>query len=133
MTRRKFGSFSLRCWPLLALLSAGCVGELPPLSPAPVEAQQPVLRKAAEPPVSLDAPSGSPSVARPPQGVTPSLSPSTLRQPFESTPPPAYPAPAPGQFANPPNNGPVTGYGLGGMQPMPGTPPNPPYTYRTTP
>lgn len=41
-----------------------------------------------------------------------------------------YPAmvPSPGQFAPPPNAGPVTGYGPGGMAPMPGAPANPPYS-----
>jgi len=44
---------------------------------------------------------------------------------------PRYAAPtsSPGQFAPVPNSGPVTGYGPGGMAPMPGAPPNPPYSY----
>ena len=44
---------------------------------------------------------------------------------------PRYSAPmaAPGQFAPAPNPGPITGYGPGGMAPMPGAPPNPPYSY----
>jgi hypothetical protein len=43
---------------------------------------------------------------------------------------PHYPAAGttPGQFAPPPNRGPVTGYGAGGMAPMPGAPANPPYS-----
>ena len=36
-------------------------------------------------------------------------------------------APGSGQFAPPPNSGPVTGYGPGGMGHEPGTPVNPPY------
>ena len=44
---------------------------------------------------------------------------------------PHYSAPVttPGQFAPAPNRGPVTGYGPGGMAPMPGAPANPPYSY----
>lgn len=44
---------------------------------------------------------------------------------------PHYSAPtvAPGQFAPAPNPGPITGYGPGGLAPMPGAPPNPPYSY----
>jgi hypothetical protein len=37
-------------------------------------------------------------------------------------------APSPGQFAPAPNPGPVTGYGPGGMAPVPGAPANPPYS-----
>jgi hypothetical protein len=51
-----------------------------------------------------------------------------------STPPPGLPrstgAPSsPGQFAPAPNPGPVTGYGPGGLAPVPGAPANPPYSY----
>ncbi len=44
---------------------------------------------------------------------------------------PRYPGAttSPGQFAPPPNSGPVTGYGPGGMAPVPGAPANPPYSY----
>jgi hypothetical protein len=44
---------------------------------------------------------------------------------------PHYSAPtaSPGQFAPAPNPGPVTGYGPGGMAPIPGAPANPPYSY----
>jgi len=38
-------------------------------------------------------------------------------------------APSPGQFAPAPNPGPVTGYGPGGLAPVPGAPANPPYTF----
>ena len=43
---------------------------------------------------------------------------------------PHYAAPtiAPGQFAPARNPGPVTGYGPGGMAPLPGAPANPPYS-----
>jgi hypothetical protein len=43
---------------------------------------------------------------------------------------PHYPAQVttPGQFAPAPNPGPVTGYGPGGMAPIPGAPANPPYS-----
>jgi hypothetical protein len=42
---------------------------------------------------------------------------------------PVFPAPAPppGGFAPGLPSGPVTNYGTGGMQQMPGAPPNPPY------
>jgi len=36
-------------------------------------------------------------------------------------------ATSPAQVAPPPNPGPVTGYGPGGMTPVPGAPQNPPY------
>jgi len=39
------------------------------------------------------------------------------------------PTASPGQFAPAPNPGPITGYGPGGMAPMPGARPNPPYSY----
>jgi hypothetical protein len=39
------------------------------------------------------------------------------------------PTTSPGQFAPAPNPGPVTGYGPGGMAPVPGAPANPPYSY----
>jgi len=44
---------------------------------------------------------------------------------------PRYSAPTvnPGQFAPPPNPGPITGYGPGGMAPVPGAPANPPYSF----
>ncbi len=111
-------------WPLLALLAAGCAGDLPPLTSAPPVVRQAEPRKPVEPPVL----GGVPALAPPRLGVPPSLSPFTSRQtPEPSAPPPSYAAPAPGQFGGPPNNGPVTGYGPGGMQPLPGAPPNPPY------
>lgn len=37
------------------------------------------------------------------------------------------PSPAPGPTYTPPYNGPITGYGPGGMAQPPGAPPNPPY------
>ena len=50
-----------------------------------------------------------------------------------SAPNPATSAPAPaGQFAPPANQGPVTGYGLGGMGTPPGAPANPPYSFGGT-
>ena len=45
-------------------------------------------------------------------------------EPFVPPPPTAD-----GQFAPPPNQGPITGYGPGGMGLPPGSPPNPPYTH----
>lgn len=85
----------------------------------------------------------------PPQAVAPSSSgmPLTLPGPplhnpeVQYFPPPPEPseygrgpAPVPRPAANsqpfyspPPNLGPVTGYGAGGLQQVPGSPPNPPY------
>jgi hypothetical protein len=45
------------------------------------------------------------------------------RAPAAVAPTPTLPAAVP-----PANPGPLTGYGIGGMQQMPGAPPNPPYT-----
>jgi hypothetical protein len=61
--------------------------------------------------------------------------PPALPQIYSERPPPGLPhlsAPtaSPGQFATPaPRPGPVTGYGAGGMAPMPGAPANPPYSF----
>ena len=71
-----------------------------------------------------------------PMAVPPSLPdiPPVMPSIYSQHPPPGlphYPAPtaSPGQFAPAPNPGPITGYGPGGMAPMPGAPPNPPYSY----
>lgn len=69
-----------------------------------------------------------------PMAVPPSLPgiPPVMPGIYSQQPPPGLPhAPAatssPGQFAPAPNPGPVTGYGPGGMAPIPGAPQNPPY------
>lgn len=41
----------------------------------------------------------------------------------------AAPTTSPSPFLPAPNPGPVTGYGPGGMAPIPGAPANPPYSY----
>jgi hypothetical protein len=71
-----------------------------------------------------------------PMAVPPALPgvPPVLPGIYSEHPPPGLPhysAPtaSPGQFAPAPNPGPVTGYGAGGMAPMPGAPANPPYSY----
>jgi hypothetical protein len=71
-----------------------------------------------------------------PMAVPPTLPdvPPVLPGIYSERPPPGLPrisAPtaAPGQFAPAPNPGPITGYGPGGMAPLPGAPPNPPYSY----
>ena len=71
-----------------------------------------------------------------PMAVPPSLPgvPPVLPGIYSEHPPPGLPrstAPtaSPGQFAPAPNPGPVTGYGPGGMAPVPGAPANPPYSY----
>ena len=69
-----------------------------------------------------------------PMAVPPTLPgvPPVLPGIYSERPPPGLPhasgaSPSPGQFAPAPNPGPVTGYGPGGMAPMPGAPQNPPY------
>ena len=71
-----------------------------------------------------------------PMAVPPSLPdiPPVMPSIYSQHPPPglphyAAPTASPGQFSPPPNPGPITGYGPGGMAPMPGAPPNPPYSY----
>ena len=50
-----------------------------------------------------------------------------------SPPNPTTSAPAStGKFSPPPNQGPVTGYGAGGMGTVPGSPANPPYSFGGT-
>lgn len=72
-----------------------------------------------------------------PAAVLPTLPdvPPQLPSIYSERPPPGLPhlsAPtaSPGQFTPPaPRPGPVTGYGAGGMAPMPGAPANPPYSF----
>jgi hypothetical protein len=71
-----------------------------------------------------------------PGAVPPTLPdvPPALPSIYSQHPPPGLPhysAPtaSPGQFAPAPRPGPVTGYGAGGMAPMPGAPANPPYSF----
>jgi hypothetical protein len=61
------------------------------------------------------------------QRIPPYL-PSPPPLPQQSPSPVFTPGPAPHSFAAPANPGPVTGYGTGGMQAMPGAPANPPYS-----
>ena len=129
MKRWKLRLLPIGSWRLVLLLVTGCVGDLPPLSPEIPVSPKVETRQNSEPQTT----GGVPGLPPPPLGVPPSLSPFTRTPPPEPLPPPAFPAPAPGQFGGPSNNGPVTGYGPGGMQPVPGAPPNPPYTYRTAP
>jgi hypothetical protein len=69
-----------------------------------------------------------------PMAVPPALPgvPPVLPGIYSQQPPPGLPhssgaTTSPGQFAPAPNPGPVTGYGAGGMAPIPGAPQNPPY------
>jgi hypothetical protein len=71
-----------------------------------------------------------------PMAVPPRLPdvPSVLPGIYSERPPPGLPhysAPtvSPSQFAPPSNTGPITGYGPGGMTPVPGAPANPPYSF----
>ncbi|HXP72978.1 MAG TPA: hypothetical protein VN823_02445 [Stellaceae bacterium] len=73
---------------------------------------------------------GQPMAVPPPLPGVPPVLPGIYSQ----RPPPGLPnysgaTATPGQFAPAPNPGPVTGYGPGGMAPVPGAPPNPPYSY----
>ena len=70
-----------------------------------------------------------------PMAVPPTLPdvPPVLPGIYSERPPPGLPhysAPtaAPGQFTRAPSPGPITGYGPGGLAPMPGAPANPPYS-----
>lgn len=79
-----------------------------------------------------ETPSGGQPMAVPPTlpDVPPTLPSIYSQKPPPGLPPPPSGAPAsPGQFAPQPNQGPVTGYGPGGMAPAPGAPANPPYSY----
>ena len=69
------------------------------------------LLPSSNPSVQYFLPSRAEDVGRAPEPVS---RPPAATQPF-------YPAP--------PNLGPVTGYGPGGMAPIPGAPPNPPYSH----
>lgn len=104
---------------------AACRPHPPP--PAAPEASQPA------------AAGGAPSPAEDqPRSANPGAVPGFLRKPpylpaVPGLPPPAVqpvfpaPPPPPGGFAPGLPQGPITNYGTGGMQQMPGAPPNPPY------
>ncbi len=79
--------------------------------------------------VGTETYSGGQPMAVPPNlpGVPPVTPGIYSQQPPPGLPHVSAPAPSPGQFAPPPNQGPVTGYGPGGMAPIPGAPQNPPY------
>ncbi len=87
----------------------------PAVSPLPPRETRPAQRRELPPAVVI------------PPGETAATSPVSPLPPR----PPAYPLAAPsvplGQIGAAPNPGPVTGYGLGGMAPIPGAPANPPY------
>jgi hypothetical protein len=72
----------------------------------------------------------SSSPATPPAERVPSYLPVVPAEPVPPAPNVYTPTPSarPGQFSPPANSvGPVTGYGTGGMQQLPGSGPNPPY------
>jgi hypothetical protein len=81
-------------------------GNVPPAGAA---APGPPLFPSSNPSVQYFLPSHPGDVGR---GASPVPRPDAATQPF---------------YAAPPNLGPVTGYGPGGMAPIPGAPPNPPY------
>jgi hypothetical protein len=116
---------------LLPLL-AGCADTSPPHlldhPPAPIAFPLPGGPLTA-PGGGLPSLLSSNPAAVPPQFRIPPYLP--VAGPLPPTPTPQVIAPAatatPGQFAPPPNAGPVTGYGIGGLQQPPGAPPNPSY------
>jgi hypothetical protein len=131
-----------RSAPLVLLLGLlGCGPPQPqPIIPPPYV---PVPGAAPEAQATPEFPSDTPQqIEAPPPGLSappPDMRPYTRSSPSlppsapTPLPPPANPAifpsptPPPGGFAPGLPAGPVTGYGAGGMQQMPGAPPNPPY------
>lgn len=80
-----------------------------------------------------NAPPGGQPIARPtPVPDVPSVGPDI----YSTSPPPGVqrtaPASPPVHYAPPANVGPTTGYGPGGMAPVPGAPANPPYSFGGT-
>ena len=71
-------------------------------------------------------PTPVPDVPKVKPGAYPYNQPPTGPNPAKSAPAPA------GKFAPPPNQGPVTGYGPGGLGTPPGAPANPPYGFGGT-
>ena len=85
--------------------------------------------------LAQSTPPGGQPIARPtPVPDVPSVGPDI----YSSSPPPGVqktappPSPPPVQYAPAPNAGPTTGYGPGGMAPVPGAPANPPYSFGGT-
>ena len=112
----------IAAWIALAVTNAACAGDDDPVmnAPAPLAGAHGAASSDAQPAV-LPTPVPDVPPAKPP--VYPYNS-------SPSAPRPSTTAPAPaGQFAPPPNNGPVTGYGPGGMGTPPGAPANPPYSF----
>jgi hypothetical protein len=107
-----------------ALLLAGCASERPPPpyfviptgSAAPGAPATPAIEVAPRP----VSPSANPEVQR----FLPAHPEDVARGPAEVPRPGGATTPF---YAAPPNLGPVTGYGPGGMAQPPGAPPNPPY------
>ena len=80
-----------------------------------------------------NTPPGGQPIARPtPVPDVPSVRPDI----YSTSPPPGVqrtaPTSPPVQYAPPANVGPTTGYGPGGMAPVPGAPANPPYSFGGT-
>lgn len=85
--------------------------------------------------LAQSTPSGGQPIARPtPVPDVPSVGPDI----YSSRPAPGVqktapmPSTPPVQYAPAPNVGPTTGYGPGGMAPVPGAPANPPYSFGGT-
>jgi len=75
--------------------------------------------------------SGVEPMAEPPSlpGIPPAMPGIYSEKPPPGLPRASAPTVSPGQFGPPPNPGPVTGYGAGGLAPLPGAPANPPYSF----
>ena len=112
----------IAAWIAIAAANAACAGADDPVMSAP-----PPLAGAHGAASSGSQPGVLPT---PVPDVPPAKSPAYPYNSPPSTPSPSVTAPASaGQFASPPNRGPVTGYGPGGMGTSPGSPANPPYSY----
>ena len=81
----------------------------------------------ADPAGKTSATTGNQPITPPPS--LPDVPPLMLGRPAPGLPHYSGATTSPGQFAPAPNPGPVTGYGPGGMAPVPGAPANPPYSY----
>jgi hypothetical protein len=108
-------------WTVLAMANAACADDDPVMSAPPaLRGAHGAASSGGQPGV---LPTPVPDVPSAKSGVYPYNSPPSTPSSSSTAPTPA------GQFAPPPNRGPVTGYGPGGMGTPPGAPANPPYSF----
>lgn len=111
----------IAAWTALAITNIACADDDPVLNAPPPLAGTHGKASSGGEPGALPTPVPDVPPAKP--SAYPYNSPA-------SKPSPSATAPAPsGQYAPPPNRGPVTGYGPGGMGTAPGSPANPPYSF----